>query len=91
MDFGQTLSPKWIRVKAAMFIAIAVSSTTLLLLERPDLKTAFLLGCTIWGSCRAYYFVFYALEKYVDAEFRYSGLFDLARHSHKRHKRHERA
>ena len=27
-----------------------------------------------WGFCRAYYFAFYVIEKYVDRRFRFSGL-----------------
>lgn len=39
---------------------------------------AVLLALSIWGFCRAYYFAFYVIEKYVDPEFRFSGLLSFA-------------
>jgi hypothetical protein len=45
-----------------------------LILLDPELQTVFLLGICIWSFCRAYYFAFYVIEKYVDSSFRFSGL-----------------
>ena len=61
-------------LKGAAFVVIAALSSGLLLLESPSWREATLLALAIWSSCRAYYFVFYVIEHYVDPEFRYSGL-----------------
>jgi hypothetical protein len=34
----------------------------------------------IWAFCRAYYFAFYVLEKYVDPQYRFAGLWSVFRH-----------
>jgi hypothetical protein len=39
-----------------------------------------LLSIAIWSFSRAYYFAFHVIEKYVDHEFRYSGLFEFAKY-----------
>jgi hypothetical protein len=36
--------------------------------------TALLLVLVIWSFCRAYYFSFYVLERYVDPGFKFAGL-----------------
>lgn len=43
-------------------------------LESPSLKTAALLLVIAWASARFYYFLFYALERYVDQSMRYAGI-----------------
>lgn len=69
-----------IKLKGFLFLFLAVASATLLLLERPNLRTAALLALVVWSSCRFYYFAFHVLEHYVDPTFRYSSLFSLAKH-----------
>jgi hypothetical protein len=66
--------PRWIKAKGVLFVFLGLFSGTLLLIERPTLRTAVLLGICIWAFCRAYYFAFYVLERYVDPKFRFSGL-----------------
>lgn len=46
----------------------------LLFVETPTLKVALLMGIAIWCFCRFYYFTFYVIEHYVDADFRFAGL-----------------
>jgi hypothetical protein len=43
-------------------------------------KTALLLGITVWAFCRAYYFAFYVIERYVDPGYRFAGLLSLLRY-----------
>ena len=43
-------------------------------------KTALLLALAIWAFCRAYYFAFYVLERYVDPQFRFAGLWSVVRY-----------
>jgi hypothetical protein len=73
-------SPRWMWLKAALFLAIGLTSSTLILVEEPDLRIAALLLLAIWSFCRAYYFAFYVAEKYIDPTYRFSGLISLARH-----------
>ena len=56
------------------YFGIALLSAGLLWIETPTLKFAVLLALTIGEFCRAYYFAFYVLERYVDPQFRFAGL-----------------
>ena len=44
------------------------------------MTVAVLLVLIVWAFCRAYYFVFYVIEHYVDSRFRFSGLWAFARY-----------
>ena len=66
--------PRWIKAKGLLFLFAGVLAGALLLIESPRVKTAVLLLVTVWCFCRAYYFAFYVLERYVDPSFRFSGL-----------------
>ncbi len=39
-----------------------------------------LLAIAVWAFCRAYYFAFYVIEKYIDPRFRFDGLISVARY-----------
>jgi hypothetical protein len=67
-------NPKLLWAKGVLFLMIGLVSSTLLLLEEPSLRVAFLLALAIWGFCRAYYFAFYVIEHYADPDYRFSGL-----------------
>ena len=67
-------SGKWMAVKAILFVAIGIFAGGMLIADSPTLKTAALLCLTVWAFARAYYFVFYVIEKYVEPGFRFSGL-----------------
>ncbi len=73
-------SHRWMWVKPALFLAVGVISSALILVELPDLRIAALLALAIWAFCRAYYFAFYVAGKYIDPSYRFSGLISLARH-----------
>ena len=73
-------SHRWMWVKAALFLVIGVASCTLILVQAPDLRVAALLALAIWSFCRAYYFAFYVIEKYIDPSYRFSGIFSAIRH-----------
>jgi hypothetical protein len=66
--------PGWIKFKGVLFLFVGICSGILLILENPTLKTAVLLGISVWCFCRFYYFAFYVIEKYVDGKYRFSGL-----------------
>lgn len=67
-------SSKLIWLKGWLFLLLGFASAALVFLEAPSLKVALLLALTVWCFCRAYYFAFYVLERYVDPSFKFSGL-----------------
>ncbi len=73
-------NPKWMYVKAAIFVFIGVVCVAILFLDQPTLRTAVLLALAIWAFCRAYYFAFYVIEHYVDPDFQFSGLGSFVRY-----------
>ena len=64
-------------LKGALFLVIGTVSAALLLAESFSWNKAVLLVLIIWSFCRAYYFAFYVLERYVDPGFKFSGLGSL--------------
>jgi hypothetical protein len=79
-------STRLLWTKAVLFLSIGFVSCGLILLEAPELYVLLLLALAVWSFCRAYYFAFYVLERYVDPSYRFSGLFSLARHLWKKRK-----
>jgi hypothetical protein len=67
-------------VKAGLFVFGGVTSSILILLERPSLRVALLLGIAVWCFARAYYFAFYVIEHYVDSSYRFAGLWSFVRY-----------
>ncbi len=67
-------SSKLIWLKGWLFLLLGIASAALVFLEAPSLQVALLLALTVWCFCRAYYFAFYMLERYVDPGFKFSGL-----------------
>lgn len=68
---------RWIYAKAIGFLLIGLMGSTLILVRVPDWEVAMALALSVWGFARAYYFLFYVIEHYVDSQFRYSGLLDF--------------
>lgn len=62
------------------FPGIGLLSAALLLAENWSWRAATLLGLCVWGFCRAYYFAFYVIERWVDPRFKFSGLGHFALH-----------
>jgi len=77
-------NPRWITIKGGLFLLLGVLSAGILFLQRPTATVALLLLVAIWSFCRFYYFAFYVLQNYVDADYQYSGLLSLARYFVKR-------
>jgi hypothetical protein len=61
-------------LKAALFFVIGVSSVAGLLAEYFSWPRVLLLLLAIWSFCRLYYFCFYVIEKYMDADYKFAGL-----------------
>lgn len=68
------LPERWIFIKAGLFVVMGLVAVGLVLLDAPTWRNLALLLVAIWAFCRAYYFAFYVIEKYVDPSFRFSGL-----------------
>lgn len=75
---GDLTSHKLIIAKGFLFLVAGALATVGLLLEHPELRTAFLLAIAVWCFARFYYFAFYVLEHYVDPQYRFAGLGSFA-------------
>ena len=73
-------NPRWMYLKAVLFLLIIAASAFLILLEHPDWRIAILLALLIWSSARLYYFMFYVIEKYADPEYKFAGVWDFVRY-----------
>jgi len=76
--------PRLMYLKGGLFVVIGVAACVLILIEHPDLKLAALLALGIWAFCRAYYFAFYVIEHYIDADYKFAGLWSFVRYVMKR-------
>ena len=74
-------NPRIIWLKGGLFAALGTLASGLLLQQLPDIRYALLLAIAIWAFCRAYYFAFYVIERYVDPNYRFSGLLHFARYA----------
>jgi hypothetical protein len=70
-------SSRWMWIKVALFLIIGLVASALILAELPNWRVLLLLALAIWSFCRAYYFAFYVIEKYIDQSFRFSGLLSV--------------
>ena len=82
-------SPFLLYAKGALLLGTGGLASVLLLVENPSLKTALLLGVSIWAFCRSYYFAFYVIEHYIDPGFRYAGLWSFVRYLVARKRTHQ--
>jgi hypothetical protein len=71
-------NPNWIKAKGLLFLFLGLAAAALLVLDNPNWKTAGLLALVVWSFCRFYYFAFYVIERYVDPEYKFSGLWSFA-------------
>jgi hypothetical protein len=74
-------SPRLLWLKFAFFILLGLLSSGLILFLHPTLLTAALLAVAVWAFCRAYYFAFYVVERYIDPTYRFAGLTSLVRYA----------
>jgi hypothetical protein len=73
-------NPKLLWAKGGLFLGLGVLAAALLIAEAPSFKVAALLAVSVWAFCRAYYFAFYVIERYVDSGYRFSGLGSVLRY-----------
>jgi len=67
-------------LKAALFVVIGGMSSAVLVVRDPAPATVLLIVITAWAFCRAYYFAFYVIERYVDPSYRFSGIVSFLRY-----------
>ena len=72
-------SKSLIVLKGVLFLGITLIAFGLLILDNRTVRTAALASLLVWASCRFYYFLFYALEKYIDPTYCYAGIWALLR------------
>jgi len=77
---GDLKDPRVLWLKGGLFVLLGGVALAVILLRHPELELAILLAIAIWAFCRAYYFAFYVLERYIDPGFRFAGLFSVMRH-----------
>ena len=73
-------NPKVIYAKGFLFLLTGLLASLLLVLEQPTLKVVVLLAIAVWCFARFYYFLFYVIEHYVDAEYRFAGVGSFIRY-----------
>lgn len=67
-------------LKGWLFLLIGLLSGAMLLFDDWSWRRAALLALCVWGFCRAYYFAFYVIERWIDPRFKFSGLGHFAAH-----------
>ncbi|MBN2580404.1 MAG: hypothetical protein JXB10_15580 [Pirellulales bacterium] len=68
-------------MKGVLFLALGLLAAVLVVLQAPGVTITLLLTLSVWAFCRFYYFAFYAIEHYVDPEYRFSGLLSFLRYA----------
>lgn len=77
---GDIKSPALLYLKGGLFVVLGCVAVAAILLQYPSFSLAALLAIAIWAFCRAYYFAFYVIQHYIDAEFRFAGLWSFVRY-----------
>jgi hypothetical protein len=73
-------NPKLLYLKGGLFVLLGVLSAVLILIEMPTLRMAGLLTVCVWAFARAYYFVFYVIQHYIDPSYKFAGLGSFLRY-----------
>jgi hypothetical protein len=73
-------NPKLLYLKGMLFLVLGLMAGGILLAEHPSLRFAALLAVAIWAFARAYYFVFYVIEHYIDPGYKFAGLWSFAQY-----------
>ena len=77
---GTLENPKLLYAKGFLFLLAGAMASGLLIAELPTVRVALLLAVAVWCFARFYYFAFYVVEHYVDADYRFAGLWSFARY-----------
>lgn len=74
---GDITNPKLMYLKAGLFLISGLFAVVGIILDHPDFRTIALLAIAVWSFCRLYYFMFYVIEKYIDPEYRFAGIYSF--------------
>ena len=66
--------------KCCLFVALGTLAAALVWVQAPTAFTAVMQTLMVWAFCRAYYFCFHVLQRWVDPTFRFAGLSSLLKH-----------
>lgn len=77
-------SKRLLYIKGALFLLLGLLAGGILLVEYFTLTHLVLLGICVWAFCRAYYFVFYVIQHYIDPQYRFAGLMDFLKYLRRR-------
>jgi hypothetical protein len=72
--------PRLLYLKGALFLLLGCLASGLLIWENPSVRVGLLLAIAVWAFARAYYFVFYVIEHYIDDRYKFAGLWSFARY-----------
>jgi hypothetical protein len=75
--FGDIKDKRLIVAKGILFCFLGLLAIVFNLLVDNIYLRLFTALISIWAFCRFYYFLFYALERYVNPGLKYSGLFAI--------------
>ncbi len=71
---GDLKEARWMFLKAALFLGIGILASAGVLIEDFSFQKLALLLLAMWAFCRLYYFCFYVIERYIDADYKFAGL-----------------
>jgi hypothetical protein len=78
---GDLRDPRLMFAKAWLFLLAGVMAAVGILMELPSARIAVLLAILVWSSCRLYYFLFYVIERYIDTEAQFAGVWGALRYA----------
>lgn len=81
-------SPRMMYAKAGLLLLAGLLAAAGVLIEIPSWKVAVLLGVSVWAFCRAYYFMFYVIERWIDPRFRFAGIWGAVAYMVKQRRAH---
>jgi hypothetical protein len=74
---GDLTSPRVLWVKFGLFLMLGALAGAIALVLFPSWRLAALMAIAVWAFCRAYYFAFYLIQRYIDPRYRFAGLGSL--------------
>ncbi len=85
---GDLKSPRLMYAKAGLLVLAGTLAAAGVLIEVPSWRVALLLGVAVWSFCRVYYFMFYVIERWIDPEYRFAGVWGAVAYMVKQRRAH---
>jgi hypothetical protein len=80
MKLGDLKNPFFIHLKGILFFFLIVLSGLYLFLSLPKFEIFIFILVLIWSSSRFYYYLFYVIEKYIDPNYKFSGIYSALKY-----------